>query len=108
MLGNDNHIVSQKLCGFQGAHCCDEEPVVVAPKFWSFSSHIFSSLSQYVTVKIKVDRSVRKNKFTVNIPFTSKKAMSMLFVELLTCCAFFALGDSGLFHCDDYCFVSGS
>jgi hypothetical protein len=34
--------------------------------------------------------------------------VSMLFVELRTCCAFLALGDCGLFHSDDYCFVSGS
>jgi hypothetical protein len=27
--------------------------------------------------------------------------MSMLFVELRTCCAFLALGDCGLFHSDD-------
>jgi hypothetical protein len=30
--------------------------------------------------------------------------MSMLFVDLWTCFAFFALGDCGLFHCDDCCF----
>jgi hypothetical protein len=34
--------------------------------------------------------------------------MNMLFVELQTCRTFFALGDDGLFHCDDYWFVSGS
>jgi hypothetical protein len=34
--------------------------------------------------------------------------MSMIFVELRTCRAFLALGDYGLFHKDDCCFVSGS
>jgi hypothetical protein len=34
--------------------------------------------------------------------------MSVLFVELRTCHSFFVLGDCGLFHCDNYCFVSGS
>jgi hypothetical protein len=84
-----------------------KEPVVVAPKFRAFSSHIFSQASQNITVEVRVDRSVRRNKFTVNIPFMSK-SMSVLFVELRTCCAFFALGDCGLFHYDDCCFVSGS
>jgi hypothetical protein len=46
-----------------------KEPVVVAPKFWSFSSHIFSQASQNVTV----DCSVRRNKFTVKNPLHVKK-----------------------------------
>jgi hypothetical protein len=56
--------------GFQG--CAGrrvilmKEPVVVAPKFRSFSSHIFSQASQNVAVKVRVDHSVRRNKFTVN------------------------------------------
>jgi hypothetical protein len=99
-------------CGFQG--CVGglivvmKEPVVVAPKFRSFSLHIFSQASQKVTVKVRVEHSVRRNKFRLTIPFMSKKTMSVLFVELWTCCVFFALGDCGLFHCDDCWFVSGS
>jgi hypothetical protein len=42
----------------------------------------------------------------VNNPLHVEKEMSMLFVELWTRRAFFALGDCGLFHYDDYCFVS--
>jgi hypothetical protein len=85
------------------------EPVVGAPKFRPFSSHIFSQASQNVTVKFRVDRNVRRNKFTVNNPLhVEKKTMSMLFVELWTYRAFFALGDCGFFHCDDCCFVSRS
>jgi hypothetical protein len=49
------------------------EPVVVAPKSQSFSSHIFSQASQNVTVKVRVDRIVRKNKFTVNNPLHIEK-----------------------------------
>jgi hypothetical protein len=41
-----------------------KEPVVVVPKSWSFSSHIFFQASQNVTVK--VDCNVRRNKFMVN------------------------------------------
>jgi hypothetical protein len=97
-MGNDNHVVvSHKLCGFQG--CVGgrvvvmKEPVVVAPKFRSFSSHIFSQESQNVTLKVKADCSVRRNKFKVKNPLHIKKMMIML----LTCCAFFALGDCTLF-----------
>jgi hypothetical protein len=102
-----------------------EEPVVTAPKFRSFSSHIFSQASQNVTVrvKIRVGGSVTRNKFTVNNHLhiektknkqktnkkqTNKKTMCMLFAELCTYSAFFALGDCGLFRCNDCCFVSGS
>jgi hypothetical protein len=51
------------------------EPIVVAPKFRSLPSHIFSLAYQNVTVRVKVrvDRSVRRNKFTMTIPFMSKK-----------------------------------
>jgi hypothetical protein len=85
-----------------------KELVVVAPKLLSFLSHIFSQGSQNVTVKVRVDRSVRRNKFTVNnlLHVEKKTRMSMLFVELRTCCSFFALGDCGFFHCEDCCFVS--
>jgi hypothetical protein len=40
-MGNDNHVASHKLCGFQGrvdGRVVVMEPVVVEPKFWSFSS----------------------------------------------------------------------
>jgi hypothetical protein len=43
-------------CGFQGCvgGCIVvmKEPVVVAPKFRSFSLHIFSQASQNITVKV--------------------------------------------------------
>jgi hypothetical protein len=77
-MGNDNHVVaSHKLCGFQGHMgwhvVMMKESVVVAPKFWSFLSHIFSQASQNFTVKVTVDCSVRKNKFTVNNPLHVEK-----------------------------------
>jgi hypothetical protein len=43
-----------------------KEQVVVAPNFRSFSSHIFSEASQNITVKVRVDSSVRRNKFAMN------------------------------------------
>jgi hypothetical protein len=111
-MGNDNHVVvSHNLCGFQG--CVGgrvvvmKEPVVVVPKFRSFSPHIFSQASQNITVKVRVHHSVRGNKFTVNNPLPVEKT-SMLFAEPTTCFAFFALGDCGLVHCNYCCFVSGS
>jgi hypothetical protein len=50
-----------------------KEPVVVAPKFRSFSSPILSQASQNVTVKVRVDCSVRRNKLTVNSPLHVEK-----------------------------------
>jgi hypothetical protein len=56
-MGYDNHVVvSHKLCFYQG--CVGrrivmmKESVVVAPEFGSFSSRIFSQVSQKVTVKV--------------------------------------------------------
>jgi hypothetical protein len=60
-----------------------KEPVVVAPKLQSLSPHIFSQASQNITVTVRVNCRVRKNKFTVNNPLhIKKKTISMLFVEL--------------------------
>jgi hypothetical protein len=103
-MGNDNHVVaSHKLCGFQGRVggriVVMKEPVVVAPMFQSFLLHIFLQRSQNFAVKVRLDRSVRRNKFTTDNPFTlKKKTMSMLFVELQTCLSFFVLDDCALFH----------
>jgi hypothetical protein len=41
------------------------EPVVIAPKFWSFSLHIFSQASQNVTVKVEVDQDKFFSTFSV-------------------------------------------
>jgi hypothetical protein len=49
------------------------ETAVVVPKFQSFSSHIFTQVSQNITVKVWDDRSVRRNKFTVNNPLHLSK-----------------------------------
>jgi hypothetical protein len=111
-MGNDNHdVVSHKLCGFQGSvggHVLLMEPVVVMPEFRFFSSQIFSQASQNVTVKVELIIVLGGTNSQRTIPITLKKTISMLFVELQTCHAFFALGDCGLLHCNNCCFVSGS
>jgi hypothetical protein len=110
-MGKDNHlVVSHKSVVFRnvGGHVLVKKLAVVAPQSWSFLLHILSQASQNVTVMVRVDRSVKRNKFSVNNPLHVEKKMSMLFIELWTCCAFFALGDCRNFHCDDCCFVSGS
>jgi hypothetical protein len=85
----------------EGASCsCARVPV--------FFIDIFSQASQNVTVKVTVDCSVKRNKFSVYIPLHIEKTMSMFFVELWTCRAFFALGHCGLFHCNNCYLVSGS
>jgi hypothetical protein len=50
-----------------------KESVVAAPKFRSFSSHMFFQASQNITVKGRIDRSVRRNKFIVNNPLYVEK-----------------------------------
>jgi hypothetical protein len=57
-MGNDNLVVSHKLCGFEGRVggrvVVMKGRVVVAPKFWYFSSHIFSEVSQAYLVVMYV------------------------------------------------------
>jgi hypothetical protein len=66
------HVVVSHRLGFQGCvgRCIVmmKEAVVVVPKFWSFLLHIFSQASQNVTVKVRVNHCVRRNKSTVNNP----------------------------------------
>jgi hypothetical protein len=50
-----------------------KEPVVVAPKFQSFSPNIFSQAYQNATVKDRVYRGVKRNKFMVNNPLHVEK-----------------------------------
>jgi hypothetical protein len=42
------------------------------------------------------------------MPRMSKNTMSMVFVELWLILTFFGRGDDGIFHCDDWRFVSVS
>jgi hypothetical protein len=113
-MGNDdNHVVVSHKLWFSGtcwrARCRDDGASCGCAKVPVVSSHIFSQASRNVTVKVRVDRSVRRNKFTVNNPLhVEEKTMSMLFVEHRTCSAFFVLCDCWLFYCGDCCFVSGS
>jgi hypothetical protein len=50
-----------------------KEPAVVAPMFWSFSLRIFSQTCENVTVKVRVDCSVRRNNITVSSPPSHRK-----------------------------------
>jgi hypothetical protein len=66
-----------RLCGFQGRVggrvVVMNKLVVVAAKFRCFSSHIFSQAPQHTTAKVRVDRSVMRNKFTMNNPLHVEK-----------------------------------
>jgi hypothetical protein len=58
-------------------------------------------------VEVTVGCSVRRRKFMANnLLHVRRKTMSMLFVELWTCCTYFALVNSEFFHCDECCFVA--
>jgi hypothetical protein len=80
-----------------GCQVVMKEPVVVAPKFRCFSSHMFSQASQNVR-EVRVEEQIHERSLV-----TPKKSVSMLFVELLDMHL-----DCGLFHCADSCYVSGS
>jgi hypothetical protein len=68
-------VTDSGLQGRVARHVVVLEPFVVAPKFWYFSLYIFFQASQNirVRVKVRVDHSVRRNKFTVNNPLHAEK-----------------------------------
>jgi hypothetical protein len=72
MLLAKNSVVFRDMC-VDGRFVMMKEPVVVAPKFQSFPSQIFSRASQNVTVKVRVDHHFRRNKFMVNNPLHVEK-----------------------------------
>jgi hypothetical protein len=113
-MGNDNHVVaSHRLYDIQGMSAGalswwrSQLWLCQIPVF--FVSH-FLSTSQNFTVKVRVDRNVRRHKFTVNNPLHAKKkkTMRIFLVELRTCRAFFCSWWLSALSCDDFCFVSGS
>lgn len=53
-------------------------------------SHIFTQESQSITIQVRVYYSTRRNNSGWTLLFMPKKTMSMLLVELRTCCSFFA------------------
>jgi hypothetical protein len=68
-MGNDNHVVlGHKFCGFQGyvagGVVVTKEPIVFVQKFPIFASHICSQVPQNFAVKVRVDRRVKRNKFS--------------------------------------------
>ena len=85
-----------------------KQPGLFLPKFVAMSSHVFMRSLQNIAVdpRIHIVWPVGTNSLCT-IPMTSKKVMIMFLTLLFTCLAFFGLGDVGLFHWEDCCFVSG-
>lgn len=85
-----------------------QQSLVVVPQLQSFLSNIFCQAPQNITVKVRIQCTAGRHKFSVkDVPDVGKKkTMGILFVALRICCVFFGLGDHGLFH-DNSRFVSG-
>jgi hypothetical protein len=112
-MGDGNHVVvSHKLCAVQEnvgwRVVVMKELVVVALNFRYFSSHILSQVFQNLTGEVRVDRTVRRNKFTVKIPCHLDKSNEHSFCCTLDLPLHFCSGDCGVFHCDDSCLFSVS
>jgi hypothetical protein len=67
---------------------------------------VFSHL--HIAVVSGIDCLACQDKFFANNPLDVKENVSMLLALLFTCFAFFVLGEFGLFHWEDCCFVSWS
>jgi len=72
------------------------------------SLHVFMQSLQKVALEPGIHSLAFWDKFFVHNPLDVKQVMIMLLTLLFTCLAFFGLGDMGLFHWEDCCFVSGS
>jgi len=109
-VGDDSHFgFRQKLLGEDGSVrwgiVMVKQPGLFSPKFGATSLHIFTHSPQNVTAEPGIHSSACWDKFFVHNPLDVK---IMLLTLLLTCLAFFGLGDVELFHWEDCCFASGS
>jgi len=77
------------------------------PKLGAMSLHVFMQSLQNFAVEPRIYSWLVGTNSLCTIPLMSKKVMIMLLRLLFTCLAFFGLGDLGLFHWEDCCFVSG-
>ena len=112
-MEDDNHFVlHQKLLGEDGSVrwgvVMVEQPGLFSPKFGAMSLHVFMQSLQKVALEPGIHSLASWDKFFVHNPLDVKQVMIMLLTLLFTCLAFFGLGDMGLFHWEDCCFVSGS
>jgi hypothetical protein len=85
-----------------------KNPILHMPQIRLLSPNVLPQMMQNFAVKLCFDSLTLGDEFTMNMPRMSKNKMSMAFIELWLILAIFSHGDDGLFHCDNWRFVSGS
>jgi len=111
--GDDNHFVfRQKLLGEKGSVrrgvVMVKLPGVFSPKFGAMSSHVFTQSPQNIAVEPGIHSLACLDKFFVHNPPDVKGSNDQALDIAFHLSGFFGLGDMGLFHWEDCCFVSES
>ena len=82
-------------------------PVCRRPEVWSFAPNCITESAENLLIVLFCHCLSYRCVFVMHNS-TVIKEHSFTLILLCTCLAFFGLGDSGCFHCDDCAFVSGS
>ena len=82
-------------------------PVFRRPEVWSFAPNCITESAENLLIVLFCHCLSYRCVFVMHNS-TDIKEHSITLILLRTCRAFFGLGDSGCFHCDDCAFVSGS
>jgi len=85
-----------------------KQPGLFSPKFGATSLFIFTQSPQNVALEPGIHSLVCKDRFFVHNPSAVRESDDHALDIAFNCLAFFDLGDVGLFHWEDCCFVSGS
>jgi len=82
-----------------------KQPGLFSPKLGATSSHVFTQSLQNFAVEAEFTFWPGGTISLCTILLTSKKVMTKLMTLLFTCLGFFGLGDMGLCHWENCCFV---
>jgi len=82
-------------------------PVFCRPEVWSFAPNCITESAENLLIVLFCHCLSYRCVFVMHNSMDIKEH-SITLILLHTCRAFFGLGDSGCFHCDDCAFVSGS
>jgi hypothetical protein len=112
-VGNESNIVfRQKLLGEDGrvrrSVVMVKQSGLFSPKFGATSSHVFTQSPQNVAIEHGIHSLACWGKFFIHSPLDVKESDDHALDIAFHLSALFGLGDVGLFHWKDCCFVSES
>jgi len=111
MFQHSDLVLHQKLLDRQGVVCRHvvlvKNPWAFLPHFMSSSSHPFMKVCQNFLVVDLVNGLTFRHPIHMNYLSDVEKTIIVALNLDLLCCAFFCLGERGLFQCTDWCLLCG-